>query len=76
MTERKDRRAMKREAPMNAQSIIALGFLAIILIVAALLMLPVSSASGTMTDPLTALVTATSAVCVTGLVVVDTATHW
>ena len=76
MTERKDRRAMKREAPMNAQSIIALGFLAIILIVAALLMLPVSSASGTMTDPLTALFTATSAVCVTGLVVVDTATHW
>ena len=76
MTERKDRRAMKKEAPMNAQSIIALGFLAIILIVAALLMLPVSSASGTMTDPLTALFTATSAVCVTGLVVVDTATHW
>ena len=76
MTERKDRRAMKREAPMNAQSIIALGFLAIILILAALLMLPVSSASGTMTDPLTALFTATSAVCVTGLVVVDTATHW
>ena len=76
MTERKDRRAMKREAPMNAQSIIALGFLAIILIVAALLMLPVSSASGTMTDPLTALFTATSAVCVTGLVVVDTASHW
>ena len=76
MTEHKDRRAMKKEAPMNAQSIIALGFLAIILIVAALLMLPVSSASGTMTDPLTALFTATSAVCVTGLVVVDTATHW
>jgi len=61
---------------MSAQSIIALGFLAIILIVAALLMLPVSSAAGTMTDPLTALFTATSAVCVTGLVVVDTATHW
>ena len=76
MTERNDRRAMKRAAPMNAQSIIALGFLAIILIVAALLMLPVSSASGTMTDPLTALFTATSAVCVTGLVVVDTAMHW
>ena len=76
MTEQKNRRAMKKEAPMNAQSIIALGFLAIILIVTGLLMLPVSSASGTMTDPLTALFTATSAVCVTGLVVVDTATHW
>ena len=76
MTEQKNRRAMKKEAPMNAQSIIALGFLAIILIVTGLLMLPVSSAGGTMTDPLTALFTATSAVCVTGLVVVDTATHW
>ena len=43
------RKRLKKEAPMSAQSIIALGFLAIILIVAALLMLPVSSASGTMT---------------------------
>ena len=69
-------RRIRGDMPMSAQSIIALGFLAIILIVAALLMLPVSSAAGTMTDPLTALFTATSAVCVTGLVVVDTATHW
>ena len=67
---------VKQSVPMSAQSIIALGFLAIILIVTALLMLPVSSADGTMTGPLTALFTATSAVCVTGLVVVDTATHW
>lgn len=67
---------IKKEVPMSAQSLIALGFLLIILIVTALLMLPVSSAAGTMTDPLTALFTATSAVCVTGLVVVDTATHW
>ena len=66
---------VKQSVPMSAQSIIALGFLAIILIVTALLMLPVSSADGTMTGPLTALFTATSAVCVTGLVVVDTATH-
>lgn len=67
---------IRGDVPMSAQSIIALGFLAIILIVTVLLMLPVSSASGTMTDPLTALFTAASAVCVTGLVVVDTATHW
>ena len=39
-------------------------------------MLPVSSASGTWTDPLTALFTATTSVCVTGLVVVDTYAHW
>ena len=65
-----------RRAPMGAQSVLALGFLAIILLVTALLMLPVSSATGEATDPVTALFTATSAVCVTGLVVVDTATHW
>ena len=58
------------------QGIIALGFAIIILLITLLLMLPVSSASGRMTDPLTALFTATSAVCVTGLVTVDTATHW
>ena len=75
-TAEKKRRHIRSDVPMSAQSIIALGFLAIILIVTALLMLPVSSAAGTMTDPLTALFTATSAVCVTGLIVVDTATHW
>lgn len=63
-------------APFGPQGVIALGFLLIILLVSALLMLPVSSAARTATDPLTALFTATSAVCVTGLVLVDTATHW
>ena len=55
---------------------IAVGFLLIILLGAFLLMLPISSRSGQWTDPLTALFTATSASCVTGLVVVDTYTHW
>ena len=63
-------------APLSAQALIALGFLLIILIVTLLLMLPASSQSGQWTDPLTALFTATSAVCVTGLVVVDTASTW
>lgn len=66
----------RERAPMSAQSLIALGFALIILIETLLLMLPASSRSGAWTDPLTALFTATSAVCVTGLVVVDTATHW
>ena len=69
-----DRRLTR--ARLDPQLIIALGFLLIILLVSALLMLPVSSRAHTATDPLTALFTATSAVCVTGLVVVDTATHW
>lgn len=41
-----------------------------------LLMLPISSRRGTVTSFGTALFTATSATCVTGLVVRDTATHW
>ena len=67
---------LPKHPPMSAQGVIALGFAAIIVLVTLLLMLPVSSRAGTWTDPLTALFTATSAVCVTGLVVVDTATHW
>lgn len=56
--------------------ILVLGFAITILIGSLLLMLPFSSESGESTEFLTALFTATSAVCVTGLVVVDTATYW
>lgn len=52
------------------------GFLALILIGAALLTTPLSSKSGQWTSPLTALFTATSATCVTGLILVDTARYW
>lgn len=41
-----------------------------------LLTLPISQSSGNFGDPLTALFTATSAVTVTGLTLVDTGTHW
>ena len=41
-----------------------------------LLMLPISSADGTVTGFIPSLFTATSAGCVTGLVMVDTGTHW
>jgi trk system potassium uptake protein len=53
-----------------------LGFAGVILAGAGLLALPASSASGDSAGFLTALFTATSAVCVTGLVVVDTGTYW
>lgn len=56
--------------------IIADGFLAAILIGALLLMLPISSSSGEWTDPLDALFTATTSICVTGLVTLNTAAHW
>lgn len=58
-----------------AQTIV-IGFAAIILVGAWLLSLPVSSATGQPTPLLTALFTATSATCVTGLVVVDTADYY
>lgn len=56
--------------------IIAMGYLAVIILGTLLLLLPGMTAEGFRTDFLTALFTATSATCVTGLVVVDTATHW
>lgn len=55
---------------------IAYGFIGIILTGTLLLMLPVSGRNGEATPFLNCLFTATSASCVTGLVVYDTWTHW
>ena len=51
-------------------------FILAIFVGAILLSLPIANNSKGSTDFLTCLFTATSAMCVTGLVVVDTATHW
>ena len=56
--------------------IIMLSFLCIILIGALLLCLPISTKSREWTPFVDCLFTATSATCVTGLVVFDTYTHW
>lgn len=56
--------------------VLTVGFAVLILIGTLLLMLPLSSADGTSTDFLTCLFTSTSASCVTGLVLCDTATAW
>ncbi len=61
---------------LSPAHIIPLSFLLAIAVGTLLLLLPVSSADGMGTDFLTALFTSTSSVCVTGLVVVDTYTHW
>lgn len=53
-----------------------LGFAFIILVGAFLLNLPIASKSGESVGIINSLFTATSAVCVTGLIAVDTATHW
>lgn len=55
---------------------IALGFLIVIAAGTILLMLPAASQSGEATGLVTALFTSVSASCVTGLVLVDTATYW
>ena len=60
---------------MSPTRLIALGFLMVILVGALLLMLPVSS-KGEPVSFLDALFTATSATCVTGLVVLDNFTSW
>lgn len=67
---------MKKARQLTYVQTIALGFFLIILIGTVLLMLPISSMAGTATGFVPALFTATSASCVTGLVVVDTGTYW
>lgn len=66
----------KRKIHLSSSQMIILGFAAVILLGAVLLMLPISSKTGTVTPFLDCLFTSTSAVCVTGLVVFDTAVHW
>jgi len=56
--------------------IIALSFFIIIIVGALILCLPIASRSGEWTPFLDAMFTATSAACVTGLVVYDTFTYW
>ena len=65
-----------RHRHMTSFQVISLGFLSVILLGSLLLMLPIATKSGQCTSFLDALFTATSAVCVTGLVVNDTATYW
>jgi len=61
---------------MTVSRTVCIGFLALIAVGTLLLMLPISVASGEWNNLLTALFTATSAVCVTGLIVVDTGTYF
>jgi len=63
-------------ASLHPAQVLVLGFLAAIAVGTLLLTLPIAIEPGGRPSLVTALFTATSAVCVTGLVVVDTATHW
>ncbi|MBS9395198.1 MAG: ATPase [Dolichospermum sp. LBC05a] len=61
---------------MTVARTICLGFVAVILLGAILLTMPFSTGNGNWNDPIVALFTSTSAVCVTGLAVVDTGTEF
>ena len=61
---------------LTSSQIIIIGFASVILFGALLLMLPFATIDGKGAVFKDALFTATSAVCVTGLIVQDTATYW
>ena len=66
----------KRKTKNTVWQTLALGYLFVILIGSALLILPFATAKGESTSYLGALFTSTSATCVTGLTPYQTGTHW
>ena len=71
-----ENRSNKKPHKISGAQTILLGFITIILIGALLLMLPISSKDGNWTNFIDAFFTATSASCVTGLIVRDTQATW
>lgn len=73
---RPDTRFHWAHTTFSPAQVMVLGFAGLILLGAILLALPVASATGVSVGFVNALFTATSAVCVTGLAILDTATGW
>lgn len=71
-----DNKLSYQEKKLEPAQILVLGFGAVILLGAILLNLPIATVSGKSVGFINSLFTSTSAVCVTGLVVVDTGTYW
>lgn len=65
-----------KDKKIKPVQILVVGFALVILIGAILLTLPIASSSGETTPFIDALFTSTTSVCVTGLITVDTGTHW
>lgn len=65
-----------KKLSLHPTQIVVLAFGAAVFIGTTLLMIPIATAPGNQTDIVTALFTAVSAVCITGLTVVETGTHW
>ena len=61
---------------MTIARTICLGFIAVIAVGTLLLIMPFATSTGNWNDPIVALFTSTSAVCVTGLAVVDTGSYF
>lgn len=66
----------RRRPVLTPAQVLGVGFLLIIAVGTALLSLPAATATGEQASFSTALFTATSATCVTGLIVVPTSTYW
>jgi trk system potassium uptake protein TrkH len=69
-------KSFKRKNIYTPVQILSMGFALVILVGAILLSLPIASQSGEFTPFIDCIFTSTSAVCVTGLVTVDTGTYW
>ncbi len=65
-----------RKRTLHPAQIVVIAFGAAVIVGTILLLLPLSTAPGKSTDFVTAFFTAVSAVCITGLTVVETGTHW
>jgi len=65
-----------RKRSLHPTQIVVIAFGAVAIIGTLLLLPPISTAPGNQTSIVAAFFTAVSAVCITGLTVVDTATHW
>lgn len=65
-----------KDNELQPVQILSIGFFILIIIGGIILSLPISSAKGEFTNLLDSLFTATSSICVTGLITVDTGTHW
>jgi len=66
----------KSKLRLSSFQIILLGFFGVILLGGLILSLPICNNKGVWTPIMDSLFTSTSAVCVTGLIVYDTATYW
>jgi len=67
---------LRKRIKVTPTQIIVIGFASMILVGTLLLNLPAASGNGQSVGLIDSVFTATSSVCVTGLVVVDTGTHW